>query len=61
MTIVDKLISSLETLRDRDELLTFLAPLRVPDCATDEERAKLTSAMIQAASRCWHHRGDHDE
>jgi hypothetical protein len=53
MTIVDQLIADLGVIKDRADLIAFIAPLRVPDCATDTERAALTSALIRAASRCW--------
>jgi len=61
MTTVDELIADLEAIDDRAQLVGFLAPLRVPDYATNEERADLTTALIKAAGRCWHKRGDRDE
>jgi hypothetical protein len=50
---VDELIAVLDAVGERAELVAFLAPLRVPDHVTNSDRARLTSAVIRAASRCW--------
>jgi hypothetical protein len=49
----DDIINALESINDRAELIAFMTPLRVPDNADDFERARLTSAVVAAASRCW--------
>jgi len=51
--IVDQLIAALDAISDRAELVAFLAPLRAPNDLPDSERARLTSAVVRAASRCW--------
>jgi len=49
----DDIVATLDEIDSRDALLTFLMPLRVPDGASDEDRARLTAAVVRAASRCW--------
>ena len=51
--IVDQLIAALDAISDRAELVAFLAPLWAPNDLPDSERARLTSAVMRAASRCW--------
>ena len=51
--IVDQLIAALDAISDRAELVAFLAPLRAPNDLPDSERARLTSAVMRAASRRW--------
>jgi len=53
MTMVDQLVAALDAISDRAELVAFLAPLRAPNDLPDSERARLTSAVVRAASRCW--------
>jgi len=53
MTVVDQLVAALDAISDRAELVAFLAPLRAPNDLSDSERARLTSAVVRAASRCW--------
>ena len=53
MTVVDQLVADLDAISDRAELVAFLAPLRAPNDLPDSERARLTSAVVRAASRCW--------
>ena len=53
MTVVDQLVADLDAISDRAELVAFLAPLRAPNDLPDSERARLTSAVMRAASRCW--------
>jgi len=53
MTMVDQLVAALDAISDRAELVAFLAPLRAPNDLPDSERARLTSAVMRAASRCW--------
>jgi len=53
MTVVDQLVAALDAISDRAELVAFLAPLRAPNDLPDSERARLTSAVVRAASRCW--------
>jgi hypothetical protein len=50
---VDDIIAILDATSDRAELVAFLAPLRAPNDLPDSERARLTSAVVRAASRCW--------
>ena len=57
MTMVDQLVAALDAISDRAELVAFLAPLRAPNDLPDSERARLTSAVVRAASRCWKGRG----
>jgi hypothetical protein len=53
MTVVDQLVAALDAISDRAELVAFLAPLRAPNDLSDSERARLTSAVVRAAGRCW--------
>jgi hypothetical protein len=53
LATADEIIAILDAINDRAELIAFLAPLRVPNNADDFERARLTSAVVRAASRCW--------
>jgi hypothetical protein len=50
---VDNIIAILDATSDRAELVAFLAPLRAPNDLPDSERARLTNAVVRAASRCW--------
>jgi hypothetical protein len=50
---VDDIIAILDATNDRAELVAFLAPLRAPNGLPDSERARLTGAVVRAASRCW--------
>jgi hypothetical protein len=47
------IIAALDTTRDRAELLALLAPLRLSVDLPDDDRARVTEALIAAASRCW--------
>jgi hypothetical protein len=49
----DTLIRLLDTVNDRAELLALLAPLRLSLDVPDSEKARVTEALIAAASRCW--------
>jgi hypothetical protein len=53
---IDQLIADLDTIKDRAELVAFLAPLRVPASVTNSERARLARAVIKTAARCWANR-----
>jgi len=57
MTVVDDLVADLHAINDRAELAAFLAPLKAPNDPPDSERARLTRAVVRAASRCWKGRG----
>jgi hypothetical protein len=57
LATTDELIAMLDAINDRASLIGFLAPLRCPDNADNHERARLTAALIAAASRCWRERG----
>jgi len=50
---VHELVATFATIHDRAALIAFLAPLRLPRGLSDDERARVTSALIAAASRCW--------
>ena len=53
---IDAVIVTLNSINDRAELVAFLAPLKVPHGESDLDRARLTTAVISAASRCWKRR-----
>jgi hypothetical protein len=50
---VDDLVAVLESIDDRAELIAFLTPLRLPTGLPEFERARLTAALMAAASRVW--------
>jgi len=50
---VDELVATFATINDRAELLVLLAPLRLSLDVPDSEKARVTEALIAAASRCW--------
>jgi hypothetical protein len=50
---IDAVIAALNEIGDRAELVAFLTPLRLPANLDGPERAKVTAALIAAASRCW--------
>ena len=50
---VEEIIATFATINDRAELVAFLAPLKAPNDPPDSERARLTRAVVRAASRCW--------
>jgi hypothetical protein len=56
--VVDELICTLDSIDNRAELVAFLAPLRAPDDLPNDDRAKLTKALMRAAARCWRTRSD---
>jgi hypothetical protein len=49
----DEIIATFAAIHDRAALLAFLAPLRIPRDLPEAERARLTDALVAAASRCW--------
>ena len=49
----DDLVTLLDTTKNRAELLALLAPLRLTLDIPDEDKARVTEALIAAASRCW--------
>jgi hypothetical protein len=49
----DDLVALLNTTKDRAELLALLAPLRLSMDLPDEDKTRVTEALIAAASRCW--------
>jgi hypothetical protein len=53
---IDAVIDELNAINDRGELIAFLAPLRLPTNLDGPERARVTAALIAAASRCWKRR-----
>jgi len=50
---VDELVAELNGINGRAELLALLAPLRLPANLPEQERARVTIALVVAASRCW--------
>jgi len=50
---LDEVVSALASINDRASLIAFLAPLRLPPSLSDAERARVTSALLAAASRVW--------
>lgn len=52
-TTIDDIIAALDGINDRAELLALLAPLRLPTGLPEQDRARLTDALVAAASRCW--------
>jgi len=50
---VDELIATFATIHDRAALVAFLTPLRLPTDLPEHDPARLTSALVAAASRCW--------
>jgi hypothetical protein len=50
---VDELVATFATINDRAALIGFLAPLRLPHGLPEHDRARVTEALIAAASRCW--------
>jgi len=54
---VDQLVAIFATINDRAALIAFLAPLRLPDGLSENERARVSDALVAAAARCWRGRG----
>jgi hypothetical protein len=50
---VDEIIAELDGIDDRATLIAFMAPLRLPAGLPEFEQARLTSALVAAASRAW--------
>ena len=50
---VDEILAMFATIHDRAALVAFLAPLRLSKDLSDFDRARVTRALIDAASRCW--------
>ena len=51
---VDELIATFATtIHDRAALIAFLAPLRLPPNLSEQEKARVTAALLVAAGRCW--------
>jgi hypothetical protein len=48
----DNIVAMLDDTKDRAELLALLAPLRLPPDLSNNERSKITIALISAATRC---------
>jgi len=49
----DELVAAFASISDRAALIAFLAPLRLSKDLSDFDRARVTRALIDAASRCW--------
>jgi len=54
---VDQLVAIFATINDRAALIAFLAPLRLPDGLSENERARVSDALVAGAARCWRGRG----
>jgi len=52
MTTSD-IIRALDAVDSRNALIKFLKQWHAPDNASNEERARLTAAVVAAAARCW--------
>ena len=50
---IDDIIAVLDATNDRAELIAFLTPLRLPLGVPEPDRARLTTALMAAASRVW--------
>jgi hypothetical protein len=50
---VAEIVAVLESIDDRAELIALLTPLRMPTGLPEFERARLTAALMAAASRVW--------
>jgi hypothetical protein len=50
---IDAVVAELAKIDDRAELIAFLSPLRLPTGLPEFERARLTAALMAAASRVW--------
>jgi hypothetical protein len=50
---VNELVTIFASINDRAELIAFLAPLRLPHDLSDNDKSRITHALIGAASRCW--------
>jgi len=50
---VDELVATFATIHDLAALIAFLAPLRLPVGLPEHDRARVTEALMAAASRCW--------
>jgi hypothetical protein len=50
---VDELVATFAAIHDRAELIALLAPLRLSAALPDDDRARVTEALIAATSRCW--------
>jgi hypothetical protein len=53
---IDAVIATLNEISDRAELVAFLAPLRLPTNLDEFDRGRLSTAVVEAASRCWKRR-----
>jgi hypothetical protein len=58
---VDDIIAVLDATNDRAELIAFLTPLRLPLGVPEPDRARLTTALMAAASRVWKGRARRNE
>jgi len=50
---VDELVAAFATINDRASLIAFLTPLRLPHGLSERGQARITVALLTAASRCW--------
>jgi hypothetical protein len=53
LATADDVIDALNGITDRAELIALLTPLRMPRGLNEHDRARVTSAVVAAASRCW--------
>jgi hypothetical protein len=50
---VDDIIAVLNGINDRAAVIAYLTPLRLPMGLPEPDRARLTAALMAAASRVW--------
>jgi hypothetical protein len=50
---IDALVSTLNSVNDRAELIALLTPLRLPHGLPESDRARVAEALITAATRVW--------
>jgi hypothetical protein len=50
---LDEVVAVLASINDRTAVVAFLTPLRLPVDLPEHDKARLTDALVAAASRCW--------
>jgi hypothetical protein len=53
LATVDEIIDLFDSIHSRVDLLTVLAPFKLPHGVDDFDKARLTGALVAAAARCW--------
>jgi hypothetical protein len=52
LTTADDVIDALD-ITDRAELIALLTPMRMPRGLSEQDKARVTAAVVAAAGRCW--------